>query len=178
MRKLRLSILAALLGASLAHAPAALAAGQPSPMEPDRSAVLFVGDYAPGTIVVYTGARRLYLVTGQDEAIEYEIAVGKPSEQWFGESWVSKKRRNPTWTPTPSMRVENPKLPQSMGPGPKNPLGERAINLGWGTYRIHGTNKPNSIGSAASAGCFRMRNADVKDLFERVHVGAQVVVLR
>ena len=76
------------------------------------------------------------------------------------------------------MRAENPKLPQSMGPGPKNPLGERAINLGWGTYRIHGTNKPNSIGSAASAGCFRMRNADVKDLFERVHVGAQVVVLR
>ena len=124
-----------------------------------------------------TGARQLFLVTGNDTALKYDVAVGKPSEQWFGTSWVSKKRLAPTWVPTPSMREKNPKLPQSIGPGPANPLGERAINLGWGTYRIHGTNAPNSIGSAASAGCFRMRNEDVIDLFERVHVGAEVVVL-
>ncbi|WP_279482577.1 L,D-transpeptidase [Aureimonas sp. SK2] len=139
---------------------------------------VFIGDYEPGTIVVMTGARQLFLVTGEDTALQYDIAVGKPSEQWFGTSWVSKKRLNPTWVPTPSMREKKPSLPASMGPGPNNPLGKRAMNLGWGTYRIHGTNSPNSIGSAASAGCFRMRNDDVMDLFERVHVGARVVVLQ
>ncbi|WP_019996761.1 L,D-transpeptidase [Aureimonas ureilytica] len=143
-----------------------------------RQETLFLGDYEPGTIVVFTGARQLFLVTGHERALKYDIAVGKPSEQWFGTSWVSKKRLNPIWVPTPSMREAKPTLPTSVGPGPSNPLGKRAMNLGWGTYRIHGTNSPNSIGSAASAGCFRMRNADVEDLFERVHVGAQVVVLQ
>lgn len=135
-------------------------------------------DADPGTIVIKTGERKLYLLTGPGKALEYDIAVGKPSEQWFGKSWISKKRDNPTWTPTPSMREKNPSLPQSVRPGPKNPLGERALNLGWGAYRIHGTNSPKSIGRAASSGCFRMRNADVKDLFERVNIGAQVLVLR
>ncbi|WAP68035.1 L,D-transpeptidase [Jiella pelagia] len=132
----------------------------------------------PGTIVIKTSERKLYLLTGNGRALQYDIAVGKPSEQWFGRSWVSMKRPSPTWTPTPDMRARNPNLPQSVGPGPKNPLGERAMNLGWTTYRIHGTNSPRSIGSAASSGCFRMRNADVKDLYERVHVGAQVLVER
>lgn len=145
---------------------------------PGRPAIAMPVDADPGTIVIKTSERKLYLVTGPDRALVYDIAVGKPSEQWFGKSWVSKKRDRPTWTPTPSMRAKNPRLPQSVGPGPANPLGERAINLGWGAYRIHGTNRPNSIGSAASAGCFRMRNEDVKDLFERVHVGAEVRVLR
>lgn len=144
----------------------------------DVSETVFDTGYEAGTIVIKTAERRLYLVTGQSSALAYDIAVGKPSEQWFGRSFVSKKRQNPTWTPTPSMREKNPDLPQQVGPGPKNPLGVRAMNLGWGTYRIHGTNSPRSIGSAASAGCFRMRNADVADLFERVHVGAQVVVLQ
>jgi len=145
---------------------------------PRARETVFIGDYEPGTIVVMTGARQLFLVTARDTALQYDIAVGKPSEQWFGTSWVSKKRQDPTWVPTPSMREAKPSLPASVGPGPKNPLGQRAMNLGWGTYRIHGTNSPNSIGSAASAGCFRMRNADVVDLFDRVHVGAQVVVLQ
>ena len=74
------------------------------------------------------------------------------------------------------MREKKPSLPQSIGPGPSNPLGERAMNIGWTAYRIHGTNSPHSIGRAASSGCFRMRNADVKDLYERVHIGAEVVV--
>lgn len=162
------------LVAVLASGTPALAANDPAPKFSETS---FTSEYDPGTIVIKTAERKLYLVTSRATALQYEIAVGKPSEQWFGQSWVSKKRLNPTWTPTPSMREKNPKLPQSVGPGPKNPLGVRAINLGWGTYRIHGTNAPRSIGSAASSGCFRMRNADVSDLYERVHVGAQVVVL-
>lgn len=165
------NLLAACLLALMPLTPAAAATGE-------ARETVFLGDWEVGTVVIMTGARQLFLVTGDDTALIYEIAVGKPEEQWFGKSWVSKKRTDPTWVPTASMRERNPKLPQSVGPGPSNPLGERAMNLGWGTYRIHGTNAPNSIGSAASAGCFRMRNADVKDLFERVHVGAEVVVLR
>lgn len=168
-------ILAVLILSGLALPGAALAAtgDGAGPAE-----IAFTAEGGPGTIVIRTSERKLYLVTGEGRALAYDIAVGKPSEQWFGKSWVSKKRPNPTWTPTPSMREKNPRLPQSVGPGPKNPLGERAINLGWGAYRIHGTNNPRSIGSAASAGCFRMRNEDVRDLYDRVNVGAQVVVLR
>ncbi|MEH6717970.1 MAG: L,D-transpeptidase [Aurantimonas endophytica] len=166
-------ILATLILPILAVSGAAFAATGEGPAE-----IAFAVEGEPGTIVIRTSERKLYLVTGHGRALAYDIAVGKPSEQWFGKSWVSKKRPNPTWTPTPSMRQKNPRLPQSVGPGPKNPLGERAINLGWGAYRIHGTNNPRSIGSAASAGCFRMRNEDVRDLYERVNVGAQVVVLR
>ncbi|WP_062207751.1 L,D-transpeptidase [Aureimonas sp. AU12] len=168
---------AALLTLSIGLCGAAEAATKrQAPSEREETA--FIGDYEPGTIVVLTGARQLFLVTGHETALQYDIAVGKPSEQWFGTSWVSKKRLDPVWVPTASMREAKPTLPASVGPGPKNPLGKRAMNLGWGTYRIHGTNSPNSIGSAASAGCFRMRNEDVVDLFERVHVGAEVVVLQ
>lgn len=159
----------------LASSGSGLAAKAP---KPSFSEAPFASGYEPGTIVIKTSERRLYLVTGPGTALRYEIAVGKPSEQWFGRSWVSKKRQNPTWTPTPDMREKKPELPDSVGPGPANPLGVRAMNLGWSAYRIHGTNAPRSIGSAASSGCFRMRNADVSDLFERVNVGAQVIVLK
>ncbi|GGD26586.1 L,D-transpeptidase [Aureimonas glaciei] len=169
-------LLAACLVLSVAGpSSTALAAGDPKPRWAEET---FASDYDPGTIVIKTSERKLYLVTGATTALRYEIAVGRPSEQWFGESFVTRKRFNPTWVPTPSMREKNPALPQSVGPGPSNPLGVRAMNLGWGTYRIHGTNSPRSIGSAASSGCFRMRNADVSDLFDRVHVGAQVIVLK
>ena len=171
-KTLRLALVPALLLCLSAPSHAAIEALQARPE------IAFEAEADPGTIVVKTSERKLYLVTAPGKAMVYDIAVGKPSEQWFGKSWVSRKRRAPTWVPTPSMREKNPRLPQSIGPGPSNPLGERAINLGWGAYRIHGTNKPRSIGSAASAGCFRMLNADVKDLFERVHVGAEVRVLR
>ena len=153
----------------------ASAASNPKPQAFEQA---FSSEYDPGTIVIKTSERRLYLVTGATTALRYDIAVGRPSEQWFGESFVTRKRLHPTWVPTSSMREKNPALPQSVGPGPSNPLGVRAMNLGWGTYRIHGTNSPRSIGSAASSGCFRMRNADVTDLFDRVHVGAQVIVLK
>jgi lipoprotein-anchoring transpeptidase ErfK/SrfK len=140
--------------------------------------VEFDGEYDRGTIVVRTSEKRLYYVLGDGQALRYPVAVGEPRFQWHGELWVSSKQANPTWRPTARMRRENPGLPISMGPGPRNPLGPRAIYLGWGEYRIHGTNAPHTIGSAASSGCFRMHNADAIDLFERVHIGAPVIVLQ
>ncbi len=140
--------------------------------------VNFSSDYEPGSIVIKTSKKKLYYVTGNGKALEYSIAVGRKSEQWFGEIWVSRKATNPVWIPTPSMRAKNPSLPKKVGPGPKNPLGTRAIYLGWGPYRIHGTNSPGSIGRAASSGCFRMRNSDVVDLYRKVHVGTSVFVLK
>jgi lipoprotein-anchoring transpeptidase ErfK/SrfK len=161
-------------GLLAALVPLAGEAASPSGTRARQTA--FSGGFEPGTIVVRTAERKLYLVTAPGEARRYDIAVGRPEEQWFGRSWVSKKRLDPTWIPTPDMRVQNPSLPVAVGPGPKNPLGVRALNLGWSLYRIHGTNSPDSIGGAASAGCFRMRNADVLDLFARVNVGAEVLV--
>ena len=178
MRPLFLAAVLLLSAAGLSVGGMSGPASAASNPKPRWSETTFASDYDPGTIVIKTSERRLYLITGATTALRYEIAVGRPSEQWFGESFVTRKRLHPTWVPTASMRDSNPALPESVGPGPSNPLGVRAMNLGWGTYRIHGTNSPNSIGSAASSGCFRMRNADVTDLFDRVHVGAQVFVLQ
>ncbi len=143
-----------------------------------RQLVTWDGDHGTGTIIVNTSERKLYYVLGKGMALRYDVAVGKAGMQWSGETFVQAKRVNPGWSPTPRMRRENPRLPAYVKPGPRNPLGVRAINLGWSAYRIHGTNAPGSIGRAASSGCFRMRNADVVDLFERVHIGAPVHVIR
>ncbi len=175
MRRVRSAVLAFCAAAAvLATAPSTDAFAAPA--RPKVRQTAFDAGFEPGSIVIRTAERKLYLVVAPGVALRYDVAVGRPEEQWFGQSWVSKKRLDPTWVPTADMRAANPSLPVSVGPGPKNPLGVRAMNLGWGTYRIHGTNSPRSIGSAASAGCFRMRNVDVSDLFERVHVGAQVFV--
>lgn len=138
--------------------------------------VAFADEYATGTIIIRTAEKRLYYVVGEGRAVRYPVAVGEPRFQWKGESWVSSKQHNPTWRPTARMRREKPELPERVGPGPQNPLGPRAIYLGWGEYRIHGTNSPRSIGAAVSSGCFRMHNADAIDLFDRVHIGAPVIV--
>jgi len=143
-----------------------------------RRLVSWTGDHDAGTIVIKTSERKLYYILGKGTALRYDVAVGRAGAQWTGETFVQAKRRNPGWSPTPNMRRKNPRLPAYVKPGPRNPLGVRAINLGWSAYRIHGTNSPRSIGRAASSGCFRMRNHDVKDLFERVHIGAPVLVLR
>jgi lipoprotein-anchoring transpeptidase ErfK/SrfK len=143
-----------------------------------RELVPVEGEHAIGTIIINTSERRLYYVLGHGMALRYSVAVGKEGMQWSGETFVQSKRRNPGWTPTSRMRRENPYLPAFVPPGPKNPLGVRAIYLGWSEYRIHGTNMPWSIGRAASSGCIRMLNTDVMDLFERVHIGAPVYVLR
>jgi lipoprotein-anchoring transpeptidase ErfK/SrfK len=142
-----------------------------------RELVSWQGDHAMGTIVVKTSERNLYYVLGHGMALRYDVAVGKEGMEWSGETFVQSKRRNPGWTPTPRMRRENPRLPAHVRAGPDNPLGIRAIYLGWTEYRIHGTNAPGSIGRASSSGCIRMRNSDVADLYERVHIGAPVHVI-
>lgn len=134
------------------------------------------GKYPLGSIVVDTSERRLYYSLGNGQAIKYKVAVGKPRHQWFGDTFVEKKKKDPGWHPTARMRRAG--APRYVPPGPRNPLGVRAIYLGWSEYRIHGTNAPASIGSASSSGCIRMLNQDVIDLFERVHIGAPVHVLR
>jgi lipoprotein-anchoring transpeptidase ErfK/SrfK len=133
------------------------------------------GDYPIGAIVINATERRLYYSLGDGRALVYRVAVGKAGFGWTGQSWVSAKTKNPTWYPTARMQSQG--APRYMAPGPNNPLGPRAIYLGWGEYRIHGTNAPHTIGSASSSGCFRMINADVTDLFERVAVGAPVYVV-
>lgn len=144
-----------------------------------RELVTMTEDYPLGAIIVNTSERRLYYSLGRRIALRYRVAVGKGRAQWSGETFVQSKRKNPGWTPTSNMRRRNPYLPRHVRGGtPQNPLGERAIYLGWSEYRIHGTNAPGSIGSASSSGCFRMLNADVKDLYERVHIGAPVYVLK
>jgi hypothetical protein len=143
-----------------------------------RELVSWDGAHELGTIVVKTSERQLYYILGSGMALRYDVAVGKEGMQWSGDTFVQSKRRNPGWSPTARMRSEHPSLPEYVPPGPKNPLGVRAIYLGWSEYRIHGTNAPWSIGRAASSGCIRMRNDDVVDLFERVHIGAPVQVIR
>jgi lipoprotein-anchoring transpeptidase ErfK/SrfK len=159
---------------------AALLASTAVPLSPvnARELVALDGDHPMGTIIINTSERRLYYVLGHGMALRYSVAVGKEGMQWAGETFVQSKRRNPGWSPTSRMRREDPRLPAFVPPGPKNPLGVRAIYLGWSEYRIHGTNMPWSIGRAASSGCIRMLNSDVMDLFERVHIGAPVHVLR
>jgi hypothetical protein len=131
----------------------------------------------PGEVIVSFGDRRLYLVTRPGEAISYPIAIPREQSKWSGTTSVSQKRENPSWTPTPTMRAENPRLPMWVPGGhPLNPLGVRALYLGSSMYRIHGTDAPWTIGSAASKGCVRMYNQDVLDLYPRVKVGAKVTV--
>jgi lipoprotein-anchoring transpeptidase ErfK/SrfK len=165
-------------GALLACATLVATATQGFSPAKARELVSVQGEHPIGTIIINTSERRLYYVLGHGMALRYAIAVGKEGMQWSGETFVQSKRRNPGWTPTARMRRENPYLPAFVPPGPDNPLGVRAIYLGWSEYRIHGTNMPWSIGRAASSGCIRMLNADVMDLYERVHIGAPVYVLR
>ncbi|WP_332839852.1 L,D-transpeptidase [Methylobacterium sp. Leaf118] len=138
--------------------------------------VAFAGSHPPGTIIVRTKERALYLVQGDGKAIRYRVAVGRPGAAWSGVETVSAKLEWPSWTPTPEMRRRRPGL-RTMRGGPSNPLGARALYLGTTAYRIHGTTDPGSIGRAASSGCIRMLNSDVIELYERVPVGTRVEVL-
>ena len=131
---------------------------------------------APGTIIVVTAERHLYLVQGNGRAIRYGIGVGREGFQWQGLMNITRKAEWPDWTPPPEMIQRQPYLPRFMAGGPGNPLGARAMYLGTTVYRIHGTNRPDTIGTAVSSGCFRLVNADVSDLYERVPVGTKVVI--
>jgi len=141
-----------------------------------RATVSFSGNYAPGTILIDTAERRLYLVLRNGQALRYGIGVGRDGFRWSGVHRISAKKEWPGWTPPSQMLARRPDLPRHMAGGIDNPLGARAMYLGSTLYRIHGSNEPETIGQAVSSGCFRMTNDDVTDLYNRVSVGTTVIV--
>jgi lipoprotein-anchoring transpeptidase ErfK/SrfK len=148
--------------------------------------VTFQTNEQPGTIIVNTQERRLYYILGDGQAIRYGVGVGRQGFEWAGVAKVGGKQEWPAWNP-PAEMIERElvqygrQLPTRMEGGPANPLGARALYLYQGSqdtlYRIHGTNEPRSIGTATSSGCIRMLNEEVIDLYERVTMGAKVIVL-
>jgi Uncharacterized protein conserved in bacteria len=166
---------------------------QPAAVRPDKPAktqiepqflpqiVAYDTHHKPGTIVIDTNNRFLYLVMEGGQARRYGVGVGKPGFEWAGEHKITAKREWPSWVPPKEMiereAAKGHYLPARMEGGPQNPLGARAMYLGSTLYRIHGTNAPWTIGSAVSSGCIRMRNEDVVDLYERVNVGTSVIVM-
>jgi lipoprotein-anchoring transpeptidase ErfK/SrfK len=151
---------------------------QPAAVRIPREIVTYGGGHAPGTVIVNTGERRLYLVLSDGKAIRYPIGVGREGFQWSGAENISRKQEWPDWRPPEEMLQRRPDLPRFMAGGPENPLGARALYLGQSLYRIHGSNEPDTIGQAVSSGCIRMLNEDVVDLYERVKIGTKVVVVR
>lgn len=148
-----------------------------SPAEARPSMVNFHGEFSPGTIVVKTSERRLYLVLDQGHAMSYPVGVGKPGKQWAGTTRIDGKYRAPAWSPPAEVKRDNPKIPDVIpGGSPANPMGVAAMTLAGGEYAIHGTNRPGSVGGFVSYGCVRMYNEDITDLYQRVSVGTSVVV--
>ena len=144
-----------------------------------REVVQFRGEAAPGTIVVRTGERRLYYVMGDGRAMCYPVGVGRAGKQWTGHTVIDGMHIRPAWSPPPEVKRDRPRMPNVIpGGSPRNPMGEAALTLSGGSYAIHGTNAPGSIGGFVSYGCIRMHNADVLDLYQRVGVGTSVVVTR
>ncbi|MBR0751020.1 L,D-transpeptidase [Bradyrhizobium jicamae] len=172
------------------HAPAPSRAPVPVPepqVEAPKAAdgpgafVRQVVDYAshqtPGTVIIDTRNTFLYFVLNDRQAMRYGIGVGREGFTWSGEQTVARKTEWPDWRPPAEMLVRQPYLPRFMAGGPGNPLGARAMYLGETEYRIHGTNKPDTIGKRVSSGCIRLTNDDIADLYERVKIGAKVIVL-
>jgi len=146
------------------------------PPQYQRQVVLYRSTEAAGTIIVHTAERFLYVVQPNGRALRYAIGVGREGFQWQGLLQITRKQEWPDWTPPPEMIERQPYLPRFMAGGPGNPMGARALYLGSTIYRIHGTNQPQTIGSAVSSGCFRLINPDVIDLYERIPVGTKVIV--
>ena len=142
-----------------------------------RQEVAYAGPQAPGTIVIDTASKFLYLVENGGRALRYGIGVGRPGFLWAGTKTITRKAEWPDWTPPAEMIARRPDLPSHMEGGIANPLGARAIYLGSSLYRIHGTNEPNTIGTNVSSGCIRLLNEDVADLYGRVRVGTKVLVM-
>ncbi|HMM92765.1 L,D-transpeptidase [Bradyrhizobium sp.] len=135
------------------------------------------GEYAPGTIVVRTHERRLYLILESGHAMRYPVGVGKAAKQWAGTTKIDGKYLNPAWSPPSEVKRDKPGMPDVIAGGsPRNPMGVAAMTLAGGEYAIHGTNVPNSVGGYVSYGCIRMLNADITDLYQRVSVGTTVTV--
>ena len=168
-------------GPMLVHRDPAAMYESAAPAQPDprfsKQVVSYSGREKPGTVVIDTPQRYLYLVQPGGQAIRYGIGVGRPGFTWAGTKSITRKSEWPDWRPPEEMLRRRPDLPQFMAGGPNNPLGARAMYLGSSLYRIHGSNEPWTIGQAVSSGCIRMRNEDVIDLYERVKVGTQVVVI-
>jgi lipoprotein-anchoring transpeptidase ErfK/SrfK len=141
-----------------------------------RQPVYFRTTEKPGTLVVHTSERFLYLVQGNNRAIRYGVGVGRDGFRWTGIHQISRKSEWPDWTPPPEMIARQPYLPRFMAGGPGNPMGARALYIGATVYRVHGTNQPQTIGHAVSSGCFRLVNPDVIDLYDRVPLGTKIVV--
>ena len=141
-----------------------------------RREISFSTDEAPGTIIVDTEERRLYLVLEDGRAMRYGIGVAREGFEWNAVLKVAAKRVWPDWTPPDAMLQRRPELPHHMEGGLDNPLGARAIYLGNTLYRIHGSNEPETIGEAVSSGCIRMLNADVIDLYDRIKIGTKVII--
>jgi lipoprotein-anchoring transpeptidase ErfK/SrfK len=145
-----------------------------------RQLVPYRGPERPGTLVVDTANRFLYLVRGDGTALRYGIGVGRTGFAWSGVAQVRRRAAWPTWRPPAEMRRRRPDLPAVMEGGLDNPLGARALYLYQGDrdtlYRIHGTNEPWSIGEAVSSGCIRLLNQDIYDLYHRVALGSTVIV--
>jgi lipoprotein-anchoring transpeptidase ErfK/SrfK len=158
---------------------AAVSVGEASavPATLHRQVVDYPTSEAPGTIIVDTPHTYLYLVLGGGKAIRYGIGVGRDGFTWSGVKSIERKTEWPDWIPPSEMLERQPYLPRFMAGGPGNPLGARAMYLSGTVYRIHGTNKPSSIGQHVSSGCIRMLNADVINLYARTRVGTKVVVL-
>ncbi|WP_035964572.1 L,D-transpeptidase [Bradyrhizobium sp. YR681] len=175
--------------AAVAPAPAAIPAAAPAALvEPPkadagvpgalvRQVVDYASRQAPGTVIIDTGNTFLYFVLNDRQAMRYGIGVGREGFTWSGEQTVARKAEWPDWHPPAEMVGRQPYLPRFMAGGPGNPLGARAMYLGETEYRIHGTNNPDTIGKKVSSGCIRLTNDDVTDLYERVKVGAKVIVL-
>lgn len=166
--------------AALPRAAAAVAKPQMNPIYLPQQ-VSYATDEKPGTIVIDTASKFLYFVEGNGQATRYGVGVGKEGMAWSGIEYVKNKREWPSWHPPAEMRERELRekgrvLPVKMEGGPANPLGARALYLGDTLYRIHGTNAPWTIGTSNSSGCIRMRNEDVVQLYDRVQMGAKVIV--
>jgi lipoprotein-anchoring transpeptidase ErfK/SrfK len=163
----------------MSYAPTTAANPAAYPTDPkfNRQVVEYRGDEKPGTVVIDTPNKFLYLVEDDGRALRYGIGVGRPGFTWAGVKEITAKREWPDWRPPSDMLARRPDLPRFMPGGIDNPLGARAMYLGSTLYRIHGSNEPWTIGTNVSSGCIRMRNDDVTDLYNRVKVGTKVVVM-
>ena len=167
LRLLRLFVFAA--------APVILVAW-PAHAAPEK--VQYTGDAKPGTIVIQSEERRLYLITGKELALKYPVGVGRSGKQWFGTTRIASKHIKPAWKPPASLRGKRSPDFYIEGGSPKNPMGAAALVLVDSELAIHGTNNPGSIGGLVSAGCIRMHNKDIMDLYGRVQVGTRVVFVK
>lgn len=156
-----------------------LAAVAPTPSALAGEMVAFSSEAFPGTIVVRTGERRLYLVLRNGRALRYVVGVGRAGRQWAGAAVIDGKFLRPNWAPPAEIKRNRPNAPDIIPSGsPANPMGAAAMTLSGGEYAIHGTNAPKTIGGFVSYGCIRMYNEDITDLYSRVSLGTPVLVTR